>query len=292
MTHRHIHTSTDGGATWSAQPNAGRRNWKGLACSSDGDFVMAAAQLGYVYLSFDAGEAWVVQKKLGEKDWRSVACSADGSCRYAVAFKDFIWTKAPGDPWEMISSLGKQGWVSVACCHEGRRAIAAAYAGSLYLTKNFGKSWEPVKILGSSNWQQVSMSPDGSFIVAIEENGDVFRSLDEGKTWDAVDTNLYWRSVTCSTNGGRRIACVDRGSIYIFSQEEGIWHVAQGLNDGLVRLCVASSTNGNVIVTASNGGYVSTSNDGGETWVEQESSGKQLWQAAACSANGMVVHIV
>ena len=70
-----IYTSTNGGATWTANnvpPNA----WAGVASSADGTRLVASSQ-NWIYTSTNAGASWI-SNNVPDDIWQSVASSADG----------------------------------------------------------------------------------------------------------------------------------------------------------------------------------------------------------------------
>jgi len=80
-----IYTSTDSGATWTQQTNAGRRSWSSITSSSDGTKLAAVVSSnGYIYTSIDSGATWTQQTSAGQRTWQSITSSSDGTKLAAV----------------------------------------------------------------------------------------------------------------------------------------------------------------------------------------------------------------
>jgi photosystem II stability/assembly factor-like uncharacterized protein len=74
----YIYTSTNKGTNLTAR--ASSRNWKAVACSSDGSVMVAAdGAPGYLYLSTDSGVTWTAQTNGPSATWSAVACTPDGT---------------------------------------------------------------------------------------------------------------------------------------------------------------------------------------------------------------------
>ena len=52
---QNISTSSDGGISWVKQINSGSISWSSVACSSNGNIIIAAV----IYTSSDSGLSWI-----------------------------------------------------------------------------------------------------------------------------------------------------------------------------------------------------------------------------------------
>lgn len=75
----HFMAAVKQGATWVQRYPDGSRSYSTIASSLDGNVLVAAVDMGYVYLSTDGGVSWSEQTCAGYRNWRSVACSSDCS---------------------------------------------------------------------------------------------------------------------------------------------------------------------------------------------------------------------
>jgi photosystem II stability/assembly factor-like uncharacterized protein len=69
-----IHTSADGGVTWTAR--ASEREWFAITTSADGRKLAAVEYGGQIYTSTDTGATWTARG--GHRYWQSISSSADG----------------------------------------------------------------------------------------------------------------------------------------------------------------------------------------------------------------------
>lgn len=66
--------------------------FSGAAISSDGQYVVAVRNPGYIYISDDYGLSWVSNTDAGSRAWSGVAMSADGSRIVATVNGGYIYT--------------------------------------------------------------------------------------------------------------------------------------------------------------------------------------------------------
>jgi len=155
----YIYTSTDYGATWMQQTNAGSRGWSSVASSSDGSKLVVAARgiwssdriPDYIYTSTNYGVTWMQQTNAGSNNWISVASSSDGRKLVAAVNGDYIYTSTDyGVTWTQQLNAGSRGWTSVASSSDGNKVVAGASRDSLYTMPNYITQWSTVYVYGAA----------------------------------------------------------------------------------------------------------------------------------------------
>lgn len=127
----YIHTSIDGGATWTMQLGSGQYTWTSVASSADGTKLVATGGL-HMYTSTDSGVTWTERASSGV--WNHVSSSADG--------------------------------LTLAVVHT---AISGRTSkNSVHLSFDGGITWTPQSIPSGSNQpQNVTVSRDGTKVFAV-----------------------------------------------------------------------------------------------------------------------------
>ncbi len=219
--------------------------WKTIACSADGNKIVAAGYTsdGYdptlyqplsIYTSKDSGLTWVASGAWSNL-WTSVASSADGARLVAVSrpgsgFWDveqgwILWpglifiSKDSGLTWTQTTAPNN-GWSAVASSADGIRLVAvsttAYYPGDglIYTSDDSGVSWTQTSA-PTNNWSGVASSSDGHKLVAVvhsvgDGGGLIYTSADSGVTWNQTSApSNYWSSVASSADGIGLVAVSD-----------------------------------------------------------------------------------
>ena len=108
-----IENASDFESTWTPS-FAPEMNWRGIAASETGDFLVAAAE-GGVHTSSDRGESWSLTAAPAA-DWHSVAVSSDGTKYIAVAYGGAIynWETPTRLNLEQLPGLLRFSWINMA----------------------------------------------------------------------------------------------------------------------------------------------------------------------------------
>ncbi|MFZ1075574.1 MAG: Ig-like domain-containing protein [Minisyncoccia bacterium] len=142
-----IYTSSDSGATWTDQVNAGLRSWTSVASSADGTKLAATVMGGNIFTSSDSGATWVEHSVgTGVHDWTSVTMSSEGS-KLAVA--------------DGLAEVNGEGMSS----------------GEIYTSSDSGATWVAQTGTGSRAWSGIASSADGTKLAATDANGYVWTAV-------------------------------------------------------------------------------------------------------------------
>jgi len=233
-----IYTSTNSGATWTAQTNAPNEVWSVVASSADGTKLLLTDG-AYIYTSTNSGASWTQRQSAPPGGgWSDVCSSADGTKLVAVAPGDTnypnplvggIYTSTnAGATWKQTSAPTNYFWLHVACSADGSKVAATAEysyvgpGGGIYISTNYGGTWTWAY---DSDGYDVCSSVDGSTLVTAEYQSScnyIFVSTNSGATWMPQlpgDLLLYWDTFACSGDGTKLAGCAyDHsliGQIYI-----------------------------------------------------------------------------
>lgn len=310
-------TTIDHGST---QVGAGKRNWNGVAMSSNGNKLVAASGSGnlpdYLYASSDGGATWFALTTAGKRIWAAVSMSFDGT-KLAAVNNQYVFTSTDsGATWtQRVVPGATHGFRTVAISSDGSMLAAAdnyrdvTIFGNIYTSPDGGLTWTLQTGAGSGYWSQLRFSPDGSKLIAsagaysANANHEDFNHLWTGTTTDGGATWAWtrqdgagqrnWISATFFSADGTKIAAADRntGVIYTSTDSGSNWHA-----DSSLGMCdwtaVAAATDGSRLALASNSGclYSGTSPDGGDTWtwtsLKSGTFSMPRWNSAALSADG------
>ena len=157
-----IRTSSDYGVSWLTRSPGANRQYRSIACSSDGSKVLACQTIsGYVSRSTDYGNTWSnLSPELG--DYQSICSSADGTKLAFVADYGYIYTSSDsGANWVERTGPGAREWRSIACSSDGTKLVACVWQhGYAYISTDSGGTWTAVSLPTSdgSYYSNVSCS--------------------------------------------------------------------------------------------------------------------------------------
>ena len=260
-----------------------------VACSADGNRIVAVFFAGGISNSINAGRTWR-SNNVPYTNWFAVASSADGSMLAASIYDGGIYTSTNyGTTWA-ASSAPVDHWLALACSQDGTTLVAAPDSfGPVYTSTNAGSTWRS-NSLPRLWWKSVASSADGlklavtAEIVDVEGSiGGIYTSVDAGGTWISNSVaNTNWQAIASSADGTRLVAAVIGGGIYVSTDWGTNWDqtsapVAQWE-------WVTSSADGTILAATSvNGVRISTNS--GSTWTLGYYNGGDLFPMAA-SADG------
>jgi hypothetical protein len=311
-----IYRSTDGGETWiKRNTNVGGT---GLACSSDGTFVISCKNTNYIYISTDSGETWSTKVTNITRKWSSVACSSDGNKLVASVDDGNIWTsspspvdigtyfqpyssgtqlttginvKGPYNPNNSVTIRYPNGGSSFACCinASGSQIITGTFdSQTLYISRNSGNTWiasvSPVPAYGMI---RLSCSNDGK-IVAAADRRSLYLSTNSGNTWQQVTSiTTTGAGLDVSGDGSKIVAC-GAASVFISTNSGTTWTTYTNTTSGSLNTA-SISKNGNIIVVGEKPGYAYLSSNLGISWTKIALDASRNWDNLTLSNDGQIM---
>lgn len=288
------------------QTSAPITNWVSVACSADGQQIVAAvgeyvsSAAGSIYISTNGGVSWVLTAA-PVANWASVVASADGSTLVAGTFNFppdplYISTNA-GITWDTIALNAANefwgNWASVACSADAKTIAVGsadlageAYGSQIFLTTNSAASWTYSRLQGYPI--SLACSRDGSTMLAgFDAAAGLYLliSTDFGGTWN-IGPNGMWYSVACSGDGTTMLAPTGRGgagTIFLSRDRGGSW--IQVTAPGVMASALTLSTDGKEMVAVAKSSGIFSSRDSGLTW-KQDDAPLTNWSSVASSADG------
>jgi photosystem II stability/assembly factor-like uncharacterized protein len=228
-----IFSSADFGQSWT-QTSAPLGPWCSVACSTNGNRLLAATYDGAIYVSSDAAVTWT-QTSVPSNSWAAVAVSADG-LRLAAA---------PGSGPVYLSTNAGSAWTSVGLTNAPYWTAWSTNLSSLF--------W----------WNALAMSADGSKL-AVGGKEDLFISTDAGATWRQAPSQQMEQSIAFSADGTKLAAA---SYVLCLSADGGAtWTEAAFTNPVY---CVALSADGTKMAAAACYYGVRDHDDQGELLVAQ-----------------------
>jgi hypothetical protein len=313
-----IYRSTDGGETWiKRNTNVGGT---GLACSSDGTFVISCKNANYIYISTDSGETWSTKVTNITRKWSSVACSSDGNKLVASVDDGNIWTSSPspvdigtyfqpyssgtqittgvtilptiinpasiGLTWTSRITDINRTWHRFASSSDGSKLVGCvkgAPDGYIYTSVDSGVNWTKRMTDEHRTWTAVTSSFDGSKLLACVENGFLYTSTDSGVNWTQRATSGKWYHAGSSSDGSKLVACQFPGQMWTSTDSGVNWTSRDQYRPWTG---VASSSDGSKLIACVYPGFLYTSTDSGVNWTQRASSLYWAGAGVASSSDG------
>ena len=210
-----IYTSTDAGATWTAQTSIGEQMWAGVAISADGTKISVAGNS--IYVSGDSGATWTNRSPNNAGGWYRIVSSLNGTVIAAEQNSTIYISTNSGVSWTARAAFNS----GFAMSNDGTKLFAGDYPGYLYTSTDSGVSWTQRTSAGSRNWRQFSSSSDGTKLVTFDNPGFIYTSIDSGVTWTAQSSGgaIYRQGLDSSPDGSKIVVGPSGG--YIFTGSYG-----------------------------------------------------------------------
>ncbi len=275
--------------TW-MQTGAPTNGWSAIACSADGNKLVALANRlnPRGYTSTNSGMTWTTNGAPGAS-WCSVASSADGTKLVAatvgaqVEYPDgFIYISSDsGSTWQLTSAPSNQ-WISVASSANGcELAAVATYStiihpglgyGLLFISTNSGIAWQSNNV--SQAWNSVALSADGTVLAGICGTG-LLISTNSGVAWTSnnLPAGVTWQNILCTADGSH-LMVVGYGRSFTTaaictSTNLGTTWTTNSFPIARSSFSIASSADGTTLVGAG-GDWLCTSTNSGVTWTTND----------------------
>lgn len=199
--------STNFGVSWSTITNLPNQPFSQVACSADGQKLIAAAY--GIYASTNGGVSWVLTSAPATT-WRSIASSADGGelAGVPVSGTGVYVSQDSGSSWQMTTVTTGVSYQGVACSGDGRRMVAvASWPYSIFVSDYSGFLWAQTSV-PAATWYATASSTNGANLVAVSFDGLVAVSHDFGATWTSdylSQDGFQWDTVASSADGSKLV---------------------------------------------------------------------------------------
>lgn len=279
------------------QTSAPSNYWSSVACSGDGNFIVAVITnyvgsiVPSIYISTNGGVNWFATNSTPRAAWTSIASSKNGE-RLVLAStygSIFLSTNFGNSVTVCTSAPQNMYWGSVASSADGTKLLAAGMDGygsngRIYNTTNGGATAWHTNAIPNYFWTGVCISSNGEVMAAVNTNGYVFVCTNSAATWysNFFSIVLPRGSVACSADGSKMMLCAYGVPIYISTNYGVNWNQTATPPAQWTR--IVCSYNGQRIIALANEGIISSSIDGGLNW-NFISNPYQHWVGAAVSAD-------
>ncbi len=230
---------------------------------------------------------WAITPVAPSNTIRFVALSNNGMIQHVVNdTSNVVLSTDGGYTWNKLFD----GYMS-AMSRDGK-IQAAINSGTMNITIDGGAS-SFTKTAPQSGNSYLAMSANGT-IMSTALNGSssaICISLDAGTTWTARDISRNWASIAMSGDGGKHIAAVTNGYLYMSINTGTTWTpVAADASRNWTS--VAISDDGRYITgcvsATSLTGYIYVSSDSGATFTQKVTDSSRTWQRVAMSFDGRI----
>lgn len=182
----------DGGSTWVIPSTSGTSNG-GLACSSDGKYILCSGRSSSdarMRLSSDFGVTWGTVGTIVSSNSGLACCmSKNGKYMYqAIGNSNAVrFSSDFGATWSnLINSAALQLGTTLRCSDDGSIVCGVSSAKKLCISKDFGVTWSTNSFTFAAAPQFLDLSGDGS-TYAIGGNGFFAMSVDSGVSIVVMD---------------------------------------------------------------------------------------------------------
>ena len=262
---------------------SGKRNWRGVAASSDGTRQAAVVLGGSIWLSQDSGASWNEHDNvnISSNPWMAITSSSSGEYLMAANFDEGIWVSSDyGLQWYKTQEKG--AFQDVACSSDGKFAVAAINNGFIYTSDDYGEYWSDDNNAGWRFWTAVASDSTGQYLIAIL-NDYIYTSQDYGKVWTPMYKEGIWNDCASDSTGQYLVIVENGGYIYTSNDYGSSWNS----NDSPYEYwySVASTSDGQLLFAGADSVDVYASDDYGSTWYRNY-AGNQKWWSLATNSDG------
>jgi len=192
-----IHTSADGGRTWSLLVNFNRPQLildQLFVDSRNSNIIYASGHRhkspGGFFKSVDAGATWKESKELKDQSIHAMTQSQFDANTLFVGTTNGVWTsKNSGDDWQKIQSGTMP--VNIDSLAVDPRNGSTVYAGTwwrAYKTTDSGKNWRLIKdgMIDDSDVFAVTINPENRDHLISSACSGIYESLNGGEKWRKI----------------------------------------------------------------------------------------------------------
>ena len=262
---------------------SGKRNWRGVATSSDGTKQAAVVLGGSIWLSTDSGNTWNEHdnENITTNPWMAVTSSNTGEILMAANFDEGLYVSSnSGLDWDMMTDGGR--FQDVACSEDCKYAVAAINNGFIYTSSDYGQTWYDDNNAGYRFWEAVASDSTGQYLIAIL-NDYIYTSQDYGKIWTPNNKKGIWKDCTSDSTGKYLVIVENGGYIYTSDDYGGTWQKTSAPYE--YWYSVTSSSSGKQLFAGADGVDIYASDDYGSTWY-RNNAGAQKWWSIATDEDG------
>jgi len=288
---------TPSSGTWTTATTSD--TWTAVSSSSSGQYVVAVASTGNVYVSNNFAHNFTL-----------------------VPTGSFT----PTLPTSPVLT-----WSAITCSSSGQYIVICSdntsnQNGTVYTSENYGATWNQVstgssagQLPANTSWSSITSSSNGQNLVICAEyssstGGYVYISQNYGTSWYQAPTgtsagqlpaNINWTSITSSSSGQYLAVCASttggsNGVVYISSNYGNSWSQVTPGSSGLPSTAIpwtsiTSSSSGQVLALSSSSTtatnmYISTNFGGNWTGITQWTDpNTPSWNSIVSSSSGQTI---
>jgi hypothetical protein len=233
-------------------PREVNRDWSAVDISTNGQFMVATVNDGYIYVSVNYGTTWI--QRATRQVWSSVYCSGTGQFMIATVMDSVIYVSGDyGTSWSIALGEGSnaRAWQTIAGNSTASQLVACVKDGQIYYSVNQGSTWVLSASSILANWVNVTYNGSTNSFIALVKGGQAYRSTDGGVTWTLLGASptLNWSSISSFRGTGTAtypfVATVQGGDIYGINSTGTVWTIIEPTNRNWSDIAIGGGGGGN-----------------------------------------------
>ncbi|MDE0853358.1 MAG: hypothetical protein OSA97_02905 [Nevskia sp.] len=234
-----IENSTDGGATWKADPSPTPLSLLGVDIHND--LSIAVGQMGLVVVR-DRGTQWVKKDTGTTERLLNVSINSEGNAVAVGSFGTVLESTDRGGTWNSIApewgslmkDQGDQFMPHMYAAHidDAGTITVAGELGCILQSRDGGKSWAVVHHgdSASHNEEESLFSMDfrsDGVAFAVGQNGRILRSANGGATWQVSDSNVRSNLLSIHSSANGEIVVTGMYSMLVSNNDGKTWNTVR-----------------------------------------------------------------
>jgi hypothetical protein len=237
-------------------------DWNSIACSSNGQYMIAGKDTSGIYVSSNYGETW------GSRgSYKGVSVAISGTGQYQLAILDSGWLYVSSNYGSSFTFI--TGYAAMTCCgmSSSGQYMTAAFNAGVYTCDDYTYPKYPTYIEDAGPFYCLAVSGSGAYQVAIDPNHDAWVSSDYGITWNNtgyIGVGVSLPGVAVSSTGQYMATAFFGGKIYESSDYGASW-TAKDSNRNWFG--IAMDATGQYQIAVTGGNILYRSSDYGVNWT-------------------------
>lgn len=277
-----IHTSADGGKTWTLLVNLEKPQLvidDLFVDPRDSNVIYASGHRhkspGGFFKSKDRGKTWKEAKELKNEPIHAMAQSTSDPNYLFVGTTDGVWvSKDSGDDWEKISSASMP--INVNSLAIDPRSPSTIYAGTWwrpYKSTDNGQSWSLIKdgMIDDSDIFAITINERNNDHIVASACSGIYESLNGGQKWRKIQgipsTSRRTRDIMQHPSKPGTLYAATTEGFWMSSNSGGSWSMTTPKSLEINAIAVHPELPDRVFIATNNNG-VMVSNDGGRNFSQ------------------------
>jgi xyloglucan-specific exo-beta-1,4-glucanase len=205
-----VYVSNTMAVTWLSVTTMGAVT--GVAVSSSGQYMTAAATSGYIWFSANYGSTWT-QANSTSASYLGVTMSASGQYQMAISATTVYCSSNYGVSWASVTPTVTGSLTAICSTSNGQYVYMCSSTGYVYYSANYGTTWL-TSLSPSAGWISIGCDVSGHFVVAMTASA-VYYSSNYGVTWSLAQGIVSGTRLAVSSLGQYLLVAGSTGYFYV-----------------------------------------------------------------------------